>query len=184
MMNRPRQTSNGLDTLKLLRSKLDSASSLEVIHGDGRLFNAHFTFNPPAQTEEVDELKRSLHVPLPIAYQQFLLQYSGAVLYYDDEYGQWGVKLYGTADFLPTNIRYWNMYEDEWPTSYLVFAESFGDADILILDTAQFVNEKDCQVIDGDRGYPLRMWKSAAQSFGDWLDRLVIAQGVKYWRWR
>ncbi len=99
-MNRPRQTSNGLDTLKLLRSKLDSASSLEVIHGDGPLFNAHFTFNPPAQTEEVDELKRSLRVPLPIAYQQFLLQYNGAVLYYDDEYGQWGFKLYGTADFL------------------------------------------------------------------------------------
>jgi len=86
MKDKPIQTYGGLTALAALRSKLDTASSLKVINEDGYISQAYFTFNPPAKAEEIDELKRSLCVPLPKAYEQFLLQYNGAVLYYDDEY--------------------------------------------------------------------------------------------------
>jgi len=55
---------------------------------------------------------------------------------------------------------------------------------ISFYDTSQPVDEgNDCRVIDGDSGYLPQEWKAVARSFGDWLDRLVVAQGTKYWRW-
>jgi len=183
MKDRPMQTLDGLTALASLRSKLDTASSLEVIHEDGYISQAYFTFNPPAKAEEIDELKRSLRVPLPKAYEQFLLQYNGALLYYDKKYGQWGFQLYGTREILEGNKVCWEKFGDEWPHAYLVFAKSRGDTDRLILDTAHFVNERDCRVIDGDGDDSPPRWTVAARSFGDWLDRLVVAQGAKYWRW-
>ena len=183
MKNRSRQTYDGLTALSALRSKLDAASSLDVIQENGYLFKAHFIFNPPAKPEQVDELKRSLPVLLPMAYERFLLQYNGALLYYDKEYGQWGFQLYGTADILKANETCQQIYKDMWPPQYLAFAKSRGDTDRLILDTSDFVNERDCWVIDGDGDDLPHDWTAAAQSFGDWLDRLVVAQGAKYWRW-
>jgi hypothetical protein len=112
-----------------------------------------------------------------------LLQCNGALLYYDDEYGQWGFDLYGTKDLIPMNIECWKIFGDEWPPAYLLFARSRGDTDMLVLDTADFVNGRDCRVIDGEAIFSPRKWTRAARSFGDWLDRLIVAQGTKYWRW-
>jgi SMI1 / KNR4 family (SUKH-1) len=175
---------DGLTALATLRSKLDTASYLEVIHEGGYAWKAHFVFNNPAMVEAIEVVKGKLQLPLLIAYEQFLLHYDGALLYHADVYGQWGFRLYGTKDLLTTSMHKKKPYGNDWPPAYLVFAESLGDADLLVLDTAQTVNEgKDCRVIDGDSGYPPHMWKGAARSFGDWLDRLVVAQGAKYWRW-
>src|SRR6266700_2972996 len=75
-------------------------------------------------------------------------------------------------------------YSNAWPTTYLIFAESFGDSDLLVLDASQSIDEgDDCHVIDGDSGYLPHEWRLAARSFAKWLDRLVVAQGAKYWRW-
>jgi hypothetical protein len=184
MKHGPQPMRDGLRALKALRSKLDAASLMEVIQEDGHIFRAHFSFNPPARREEVEELKRALSVPLPLAYEQFLLQCNGALLYYgNDEYGQCGYDLCGTLDLIPVNVNFWKIYADEWPSVYLVFARSRGDTDALVLDTADFVSKKECRVIDGDRSYSPRDWTPAAPSFGEWLDRLVVAQGAKYWRW-
>jgi hypothetical protein len=92
--------------------------------------------------------------------------------------------LYGTKDLVVQNERWRKYYEDEWVSSYLAFAKSKGDGDVLVLDTAQVIdNGRDCRVLDGDSGYPVQEWEIAARSFSDWLDRLVVAQGAKYWRW-
>jgi hypothetical protein len=175
---------DGLTALAALRQKLDATSYLEVIHEGGYCWKAHFTFGSPGRVEAIEVVKSQLQLPLPLAYEQFLLHYDGALLYHDDVYGQWGFQLYGTRDFLTANVERKQPYGEDWPPSYLIFAESLGDADLLVLDTAQPVNEgKDCRVIDGNSSDPPRRWPSAARSFGDWLDRLVVAQGAKYWRW-
>jgi len=175
---------DGLTALAALQGKLDETSHLEAIQEGGYLWQAHFTFHTPAAVEAIEEVKRQLRLPLPIAYEQFLLHYDGALLYHDDMYGQWGFRLYSAQELLTSGIRRTKPYGNDWPLSYLVFAESLGDADLLVLDTAQPVKEgKDCKVIDGDSGYLPHLWKAAARSFGNWLDRLVVAQGAKYWRW-
>jgi hypothetical protein len=155
-----------------------------VIHEGGYCWKAHFTSNDPARPESLEVLKRQLPMLLPVNYERFLRQYDGALLYKDDEYGQWGFKLYGTMELISANTDFKKRYKDNWPLAYLVFAESLGDADGLILDTAQPADKgKDCRVIDGDSGEPLTEWVAAAPSFGKWLERLVVAQGAKYWRW-
>ena len=175
---------DGLTALEVLRGRLDGTSHLEVIHEGGYCWKAHFTFNNPASPERLEALKCQLTTPLPVSYERFLLHYDGAILYKDDEYGQWGFKLYGTQELFEENLRCRQIYREDWPLSYFTFAESFGDADLLILDTAQLKDEgKDCRVIDGDSGEPLTYWEAAAPGFGKWLDRLVVAQGAKYWRW-
>ncbi|HZU67412.1 MAG TPA: SMI1/KNR4 family protein [Ktedonobacteraceae bacterium] len=176
---------SGLKALAALQSRLDAESYVEVIHENGHCWRAYCKLNAPAVPEAIEAVKQQLSMPLPFTYEQFLLHYNGALLYYDNEYGQWGFELYGTENLLIANVNAQKRYEDEWALSYLVFAESYGDADLLIIDTAQMVNEgKDCRVIDGDSGYALQQWRVAARSFSDWIDRLVVAQGAKYWRWR
>ena len=178
------ERSGGLNALAVLRQKLDEAAGLEVIHEGGYLWKAHFRFENPAQAEDIEAIKAQLGLPLPLAYEQFLLQCDGALLYYDREYGQWGFQLYGTKDLVVQNERWRKYYEDEWVSSYLAIAKSKGDSDVLVLDTAQVVdNGRDCRVLDGDSGYPVQEWEIAARSFSDWLDRLVVAQGAKYWQW-
>lgn len=175
---------DGLKALTTLRAKLDAESFLEVIHEGGYPWRAKCTFNAPATREAIVALRERLNVPLPRAYEQFLLYANGAVLYYDDEYGQWGFHLYGTDDLLLKNKHRQEPYGKDWLAPHLLFAESFGDADLLILDTSQPTSEgNDCRIIDGDSGYLPSTWSAIAPGFGDWLDRLVVAQGAKYWRW-
>jgi hypothetical protein len=174
----------GLLALKTLRSLLDAESNLEVIHEGGHLWKAHFTFGTPATREAIEETKRQLQVSFPASYEQFLLYCDGAVLYYDTEYSQWGFQLYGTKDLFSINAERREPYENEWPSHYLIFGTSRGDSDLLVIDTAHKSDEEGhYPVIDGDSGYSPSEWVVIAPDFGTWLDRLVVAQGTKYWRW-
>lgn len=173
--------SRGINALKLLRSLLDETSHVEVISEKAYQWVAHFSFQPPAQAEEIMPIKARWE--LPSSYEQFLLYSNGAFLYHEDIYGQWGFQLYGTHELLDKNMQWQGLYDD-WVSSYLAFAESLGDSDILLLDTARIspLTKEGC-VVDGDTGYSAPTWRVIAPSFGHWLDRLVVAQGAKYWRW-
>jgi hypothetical protein len=171
----------GLNSLKLIQSKLDTESHLEVISEGARCWKAFFAFEPSAKKEELEPIQARWS--LPRTYEQFLRYTNGALLYYDDVYGQWGFQFYGTKELLTKNALWQSLYSG-WSTSYLAFAESRGDADLLLLDTSRPSNiASECYVIDGDTGYPAHTWQPIGQSFGKWLARLVVAQGAKYWRW-
>ena len=175
---------NGLSALDALRTTLNDASTREVINENGHIWRAGFTFGKPATEEEIADVKMLLSLPLPASYEQFLRRFNGALLYKDKEYGQWGFHLYGTADLVRENERWRHFYDGKLPEKYLATAKSLGDVDLLLLDTAQQVKDgTDCPVIDGNADDPPARWKQAARSFSDWLDRLVVAQGAKYWRW-
>jgi hypothetical protein len=177
------QEYSGLAALAAMRTKLDSASHLEVIHEGGYCWKAHFEFGNPATADSIEKVRSQLDVPFPTVYDQFLRHYDGALLYHDDTYGQWGFQLYGTKDLIEKNMLWQSLY-DGWSASYLVFAESRGDSDLLLFDTSQQTKKPgECVVLDGDTGYPAASWRIITLSFSDWLDRLVVAQGAKYWRW-
>ena len=146
---------SGLNALKVLQQKLDPTSHLEVIHEGGYIWKAHFEFEVPAKGEDLEVIKGQLWLPLPSAYEQFLRHCNGALLYHDDRHGQWGFRLYGTKDLLIENARWKEVYEENWPLAYIAFAESLGDADLLVLDTAQPTGKgRDCRVIDGNGDDP------------------------------
>ena len=171
----------GVTAIKLLQSKLDASSHLEVMSEKARCWRASFSFEPPVKLESLEQIQTRW--PIPLSYEQFLLYCDGALLYYDDVYGQWGFRFYGTSELLAKNALWQKLY-DGWSSSFLVFAESLGDSDLLLIDANRQsdIAGESC-VLDGDTGYPVSTWRVIARSFGDWLDRLVVAQGAKYWRW-
>jgi hypothetical protein len=175
---------DGIMALTTLRAKLDADSSMEVIHENGCLWRPTFRFHPSATDEEIDALKMRLAFPLPQAYEHFLRYSNGAVLYYGT-YGQWGFQLYGTHELVEKNEARKHIYKEDWPATYLVFAESFGDSDVLLFNGTQKADGQwEYWVLDGDSGYPPGQYRMLTKHFGNWLDRLVVAQGAKYWRWR
>jgi hypothetical protein len=177
-----KDTHEGLNAIQLVQSKLDKSSHLEVISERANCWNAYFSFEPPAKMENLERVKARWQ--LPQTYEQFLIHYDGALLYNDDNYGQWGFKLYGTSELIEKNALWQSLYEDGWSPFFLVFAETLGDADLLLLDTKlQADPTAESYVLDGDTGYPVSTWYPIARSFGEWLDHLVVAQGAKYWRW-
>lgn len=177
--------SKSLQAISALRQTLDNELSVEVIHEGGYRWRAYFSFGEPALPEGLAVVERQLGTPLPLAYRRFLAQYDGALLYHDEAFGQWGFQLYGTASLYEANARWRQRYPEHWRSSLVAIAESYGDGDVIVLDTTQPVEDsRDCRVIDGESGYLPPQWEVAAPSFEDWLDRLVVAQGAKYWRWK
>ena len=177
---------NGLFALKALRSQLDEYLSLDIISEGGHKWKASFEFYDPATPEMLDELQAQLIHPIPFNYEQFLRYSNGALLYYDSVYGQWGFRLYGTRNLVKANKRFRmkNKGFEGDVHNYIAFAESCGDADVVVFDTQRKTQEGiDCAVIDGDAGYPPKLWQSITSSFSNWFNYLVVAQGSKYWRW-
>lgn len=171
----------GVNAMKLLQSMIDETSHLDVLGEKANRWKAHFSFQDPASAEDIQSIRAVWEIPA--SYEQFLDCSNGALLYNDDIYGQWGFCLYGTGELVSKNKLWQDLYHG-WSSSYLVFAESLGDSDLLLLDTKQISSlTGECCVLDGDTGYATNTWRVIAPSFGHWLDRLVVAQGAKYWRW-
>lgn len=167
-----------------LRQRLDAAGSIHVFHEDGYGWVAGFEWKQGATRELLQQAEQSLHARLPVTYQRFLMETNGALLYHDRQYGQWGYLIYGTDELIEKR-KYWSeIFKWDWHESYLVFAESLGDADVLVLDLAHPTSDgMDCVVRDGESGRRPSDWLPIANGFERWLDRLIVAQGVKYWRW-
>ena len=172
-------------SIAVLIQKVGLEGFAEVIHEGGYVWKPYFKFSPPATEDSLNEVEKKLGLPLPVVYRQFLHQHDGALLYYDNEYGQWGFLLYGTENLVIKNLQWKKRYDTDWRPTFFAFAESMGDADLLLFDLGQPINDgQDCIVIDGDSGYRVHNWTAAAPSFSKWIDWLVVAQGAKYWRWR
>lgn len=177
-------TPKELASLVALQTLLDGRSSMKVIHPGGFVWDASFTFELPASEDAVADLENKLPTALPASYRAFLLHHDGAILYCDDAFGQWGYKLYGTNELLDRNAAWRQMYGEDWLSSMIVFAETIGDLDLLAFDTTyEHVIRPDYVVVDGDSAKRPTEWRVIVQSFATWLDRLIVAQGAKYWRW-
>lgn len=168
-----------------LRALLGSAPELHALRSGGTLVTVTFTFGPPAPPDAIEQVEHDLHLSLPIVYREFLAHYDGAVLYAEPPHYQRGFRLFGTQNLVAGNTALRGMHETGWIPGRLACAECFGVADYLVLDPQQPTQDgRDCAVLDAFSGTRPSDWKSAAKSFGEWLDHLVIAQGAAYWLWR
>ena len=174
---------DGVTALVALRQALDANSSLSVIGEGGYQARAYFAFAAPAQLQEIEQTQQKLLVTLPLAYRTFLLYCNGARLYYPSP-AIWGFQLYGTSELAVKNTEWRSLYGEQWPAAALAFGEWMADPIPLVMDTNQPTEDgSDCAVMDGDGEDTPDEWTRAAPGFGDWLDRLVVAQGAAYWRW-
>ena len=177
----PEYLHDAVKMLQLLQSKLNPSAELELVGEGAHSWVASFTFGSPVEESVIERVKARWQ--LPTSYELFLRTYNGAKLYYDTGYGQWGFQLYQAEELIPENDDWLRLY-DGLPRTHLVFGQSYGDSDLLVLDTTRQTKiPNECSVLDGDTGYPVNTWESMARSFGEWINYLVVVQGAKYWRW-
>jgi hypothetical protein len=165
-----------------LRSRLSDLNELDVVH-DSHLWRARFEWSYPASEEKIKTLTLQIPSNLPADFIIFLSKIAnGAVLYYDKVYGQWGYKIYGTEDIVEKQ-EYWHkcIPIDQW-SQFIVFAELYGEATIMVFDLDRPSRDKNSfAVLEASAYDPVDEWRIASKSYHEWLDRLVTAQGDKYW---
>lgn len=117
------------------------------------------------------------------AYLAFMNATDGAVLFYDEKYGQAGLKLYGTRDIVQANIQWQDSYRNKelLPTD-LVIGEFIGDSDLLLLN---------CDIKSEDYGKMIislpidkrEDWYFLSEGFQEFLNHFIQNEGQKYWEY-
>lgn len=139
-------------------------------------WKAWFKWGKTLSAEEADFLHKTSDIPTD--YLEFLrIVADGAIIYYEQEFGQWGFELFSHKEFalkqgfwrenlvLPNNTR------------YLAFCELYGENTVLVFDTT---DTKLC-VLEANCYFPPTEWTRVAHSLDEWLDQLIDNGGEKYW---
>lgn len=170
-----------MNFINALKSRLSTNNTLTVQNERGFIMETEFKWNPPAKEMEITSFEKKMNIVLPKSYKDFLKITDGAVLFKDKQYGQWGCKLYGISELIEINeqARSWRSLKDSW----LVFATWLGDQDFLLFDLKKYESGEKKYIIDGDEGDSEDEFEYIKGDFEKWLDRLIVAQGAKYWRW-
>jgi hypothetical protein len=108
------------EAVKLLMERTQH-QDLDVFHA-GYVWRATFQWNQPTHVRDMHHLFSDQYVTLPQDYIVFLSEISdGAILFYDNQFGQWGFKIFSTAELL-TKQSQWHKYinnDDELDLSFL-----------------------------------------------------------------
>lgn len=171
-----------MKTIEALKARLINNSILEVQNENGFVGQMGFEWNQPATDIEITEFEKKNSIQLPESYKEFLKISNGAILFKDMQYGQWGCKILGLEDLINVTkqVAEWGY---ELKPSWLVYATWLGDIDLLIFDLDKYVENERSYIIDGEQGERVNDWCNIKGDFSNWLDRLIVSQGAKYWRW-
>lgn len=141
-----------------------------------------FQWNNSITEEEVCEFEKKIGYSLPKSYVEFLKISDGAILFKDALFGQWGYDLVSIDSIIETTNNIRNLGYNI-PMQTIVIAKSFGDGDFILIDLIKAKNNDD-YLIDGEQGYQYDDWEVIKGKFDKFIDRLIVAQGAKYWRWK
>jgi len=120
---------------------------------------------------------------IPDDVREFWLTTRCATLFKDQQYGQWGIEVLEPAQALSETSRQAIARPRDFMGSDLVLARFFGDSDLVVIACnprqADFGSVTIALPIDKRSDWPV-----VAESFGEFLKRLVEGQGDKYWEVR
>jgi hypothetical protein len=119
-------------------------------------------------------------LPIPNDVREFWQVTRRATLFKDQQYGQWGVEVLEPAQALSETSRQLTARPRDFMRSDLVLARFFGDSDLVVLacspEEPNFGSITIALPIDNRSDWPV-----VARSFDEFLNRMVEAQGDKYW---
>lgn len=154
------------------------AEPREAIHrGERSPFLLACTFDPlSAGGADVE----SLSVPLANGIRDFWAVAQRADLFKDQQYGQWGIEILSPIDAAAETRRQLRERPHDFQPSDLVVGRFFGDSDLIVLrcdnSGSDFGSVRIALPLD-----PRADWPQVAESFDEFLERLMTAQGDKYW---
>lgn len=163
-----------LDGLKI---RLDNHNSIMIQNSyDSQPFIMNFTFHEPVQQDEIDSFIAKTGITIPCDYQQFLLLHNGAT-FFSYEYG-YSFCLYSLNE-IKTEYEHLihNQYcgnhikKNGFPIGYYV------DTGWIWIDQSKYNGSGNYMMLDGIEVIDFRC------DFKTWLDRIIRAQGDRYWEW-
>ena len=168
--------------IKSLKKRISINGTLIVQNESGFIGEMGFEWNDPANDYDITKFEQKNNIILPKEFKEFLRTSNGAVLFKDLKYGQWGCRILGLDDLIAISneVTTWGL---ELKPEWLVFATWYGDCDILIFDLHKCNLDDKNYIIDGSQGDREKDWINIRGGFSKWIDRLIVAQGAKYWRW-
>jgi hypothetical protein len=174
-----------MNSIKLLRERTKQNRDFEVVHSD-HVWQASFQWTEPATNEKIQEIYKIFGNRIPNDYIKFLSEVSnGATLFYDNEYGQWGYKLFGTEDLAEKQKLWQSSIPIDWESRFVAFCELYGEAHVMSFDLSRFSkNNHSFAVVEATALDSIEDWTLASRSFQEWIDHLITAQGDKYWLWK
>lgn len=171
-----------MKTIEVLRSRLSEKNTIYAQSEEGFFREVGFVFNDPIGIDAINQFELTHRIVLPESYKRFLQISNGATLFEDIEYGQRGCKLLNIDEIMETTAHIKSLGY-ELPNSWIVFAKWLGDSDILILDLEKAKIKTENYIIYGESYEAEENWYYLNGDFETWIDRLIVAQGSKYWTW-
>jgi hypothetical protein len=137
------------------------------------------SFRQPASEENLNSV--AVEIVVPPSLLDFWRTSDGAVLFEDNEYGQWGLRLLSASAALSKT----STYATDRPTDYqpgdLVLGEFLGDSDLLIVRCDPALDSYGSIVI----ALPLDEradWDAASPNLETFLASYASTHGEKFWR--
>ncbi len=167
-----------------LKKALGDKNILQIVHPDS-IWIASFSWNDPISQHQIDKINETIEIKIPKELILFWRQISdGALLYYDQKYGQWGYKIYSSKEIVDQHLRWKHLFRNRWPPNLTAIGETIDDAHPLIaLFKRTDRSVMDYALYEGNPLDPIDYWVKMAPSFSEWLEHLITAQGAKYWDW-
>jgi hypothetical protein len=158
-------------TLEALKKRLYSKGLLEVQQEKGYVGKMKVTFNSPATEKELQKLP----FIVPEDYEEFLRLHNGGLIFSHPKYGR-GFELFTIDEILEHRAILGYDYPDNW------FPIAYGYDGCYLIVTDKVVGNGYLYVMD--TGYNFEDNMFIGMTFEDWLEKIVIAQGSKFWEWR
>lgn len=119
-------------------------------------------------------------VKLPSSLELFYSLSNGAELFKDEEYGQWGLKIYDLNSLNEATEYYKNERKNDYLKGDLIIGEFYGDSECLLVR---------CDPESEDYGLvlvvlpidPRDEWYIVARDFEEFIEKFYIYQGDKFW---
>ncbi|AJY76737.1 SMI1/KNR4 family protein [Paenibacillus beijingensis] len=166
-------------TLQKLKERQSEKNFLRVQVDQGNELNTICKFNEPAEESEFSLFTKETNLVLPPDYIDFLKLHNGGILYsLDDDLGG-GIELFSIEEI----IENYEDYRDDLLESFYPIGIENGEELLLI-------NSAECDPLCRNKNY--LYWSDVLDledpinlnsNFEIWLDRLVMAQGNKFWYW-
>ena len=109
---------------------------------------------------------------------------NGALLYYDDDFCQWGYKLYSVQEIHDNQRRFQDYFEEDWSPNFIGIGEVVDDRHVIVANIGNPITDgSGCELLEGHLIDRVQHWPKMSRSFNEWTNFLVVSQGAKFWDW-
>jgi hypothetical protein len=178
-------TQNYFRSISILREAMLSDNKLRVIHYH-KVWTSSFVWADPVPEKLVEDVKRRVGKKFPEDFFVFLTLISnGAILYRNAVDAMTGYKIFSIDEFLEKQAHWQESLKGLWLSNFIAIGEIISENRPLVMDLDSPTKDgQSCKLLEGNAYDPVSHWLKLSQSFHEWIDQLITAQGAQYWLWR